>query len=606
MISISSSDIMEDMKKVGKTVGKAISKSAPAKLIKKKIRNYLILTVAPFVLVLFFIFSIVDFLFMSNPVEVNAAENSEMKNYAISSVAKQNVSNLSLNGKKQLSFIDSNGADTSLALKWSDLYAMVILEDSTTKESFNIGKNNDAVKLRFDLIAKDLAPTFVYKQYNTKVTLTRTVKIRDKEGFVTGTKQITTTVSNTPYYGILTANTMYGTTINVYENTKETRTDASGVWTTTSAVLSSSNLTEVNKRLNSYFKKYLNTSDSDIQDTTDIFMNTSAGMYANEENIDWLFGGDSVGGDSSGGGSSGSFSEIPLYLQYDSRWGKVPYGEHNIARSGCGPTALAMIVSGLNGNLGKYDLNHNKALEPNEAGEFSKQAGYNSSSGQGTSWGLFAAGAKVFGINSKAYVPSQQSEVYKQLKAGNPVIASVHAGHFTTGGHLIVLTGVDASGKVTVNDPNYKPGKPKSWDMSLIANEANQFWVYNNPNQVINGNSLTFAATGYTGAANEGGGLGITANGTHIFGKDLRHKYIAVDRNKIKLGSKVYIKVPEAKRFQTMPDGTRVDMNGIYTAVDTGSSIKGYIIDIYFGTGPGYVKLCTNSWGRQSVQVTMK
>ena len=39
--------------------------------------------------------------------------------------------------------------------------------------------------------------------------------------------------------------------------------------------------------------------------------------------------------------------EIPLLLQWDERWGYSVYGDNMIAVNGCGPTAVAMVVSGL-------------------------------------------------------------------------------------------------------------------------------------------------------------------------------------------------------------------------------------------------------------------
>ena len=40
--------------------------------------------------------------------------------------------------------------------------------------------------------------------------------------------------------------------------------------------------------------------------------------------------------------------EIPALIQWDERWGYAPYGSETIiAVSGCGPTALSMVISGL-------------------------------------------------------------------------------------------------------------------------------------------------------------------------------------------------------------------------------------------------------------------
>lgn len=37
--------------------------------------------------------------------------------------------------------------------------------------------------------------------------------------------------------------------------------------------------------------------------------------------------------------------DIPLLLQWDQRWGYADYGNSSIAVSGCGPTALSMVIA---------------------------------------------------------------------------------------------------------------------------------------------------------------------------------------------------------------------------------------------------------------------
>ncbi len=57
-------------------------------------------------------------------------------------------------------------------------------------------------------------------------------------------------------------------------------------------------------------------------------------------------------------------------------------------------------------------------------------------------------------------------------------------GHFTTGGHFIVLRGVTADGKILVADPGSTARSQQKWDLSIILNEANKgasaggpFWI---------------------------------------------------------------------------------------------------------------------------------
>lgn len=296
----------------------------------------------------------------------------------------------------------------------------------------------------------------------------------------------------------------------------------------------------------------------------------------------------------------GISSEIPLFHQWDERWGNIPYGDSGtISTSACGPTSMAMVITGLQGKMEGIDTNGDGIADPAECAAYAVEHGYRVP--DGTAWGYFADIGHKAGLNVREYNVSDYQQVYDELKKGNPVIASMGPGHFTSSGHFIVLVGINSDGTIKVNDPNKQECSDTPWDFeSVIVSEAVQFWAFDNPNRT----SQTFLATAYTGSDNEGGHQ--AANGTELLGKDLRDKLIATDTNIIPMGTRVLIKVPDNVRYQTMPDGETVDMDGYYTAVDTGSAIKGYHIDIYFGTGDDYEKLCTDSWGTQNVQIYLK
>jgi 3D (Asp-Asp-Asp) domain-containing protein len=93
-------------------------------------------------------------------------------------------------------------------------------------------------------------------------------------------------------------------------------------------------------------------------------------------------------------------------------------------------------------------------------------------------------------------------------------------------------------------------------------------------------NTQTFIATAYDLSVQSCGKpighpqYGITSNGTNIAGKTREQAMsIAVDPNVIPLGSQVKITFPEPYTH----------FNGVYTANDTGSAIKGKKIDIFMG-----------------------
>mgnify|MGYP003483381476 FL=1 len=50
-------------------------------------------------------------------------------------------------------------------------------------------------------------------------------------------------------------------------------------------------------------------------------------------------------------------------------------------------------------------------------------------------------------------------------------------GHFTKGGHFIVLTGISEDGRITVADPNSEQRSNQTWDVNTIVNEGKQIWA---------------------------------------------------------------------------------------------------------------------------------
>lgn len=132
---------------------------------------------------------------------------------------------------------------------------------------------------------------------------------------------------------------------------------------------------------------------------------------------------------------------VPLFMQWDERWGYDKYGDGIIGINGCGPTCLSMVAT--------YILKNNY-MNPAWMANFSEESGYVSDSG--TLWALMSSGARKLGLES-IEIPLDENRVYNNLEVGNPIICSVGPGDFTTEGHFIVLAGVE-DGKIIVNDPN--------------------------------------------------------------------------------------------------------------------------------------------------------
>lgn len=171
--------------------------------------------------------------------------------------------------------------------------------------------------------------------------------------------------------------------------------------------------------------------------------------------------------------SAGS-TEVVYYNQLDSRWADILYGKSGtIGESGCGPTALAMIVSTLTGTY----------HDPIEMSEWSVAHGYRCE-GNGSYHSIIPDGARAFGLKAEGASAKDAAKIAEALAQGKLVGAIMSKGHFTSSGHFIVLRGITETGKILVADPVSKRRSEQEWDFEIILNEAQKgagaggpFWI---------------------------------------------------------------------------------------------------------------------------------
>lgn len=156
---------------------------------------------------------------------------------------------------------------------------------------------------------------------------------------------------------------------------------------------------------------------------------------------------------------------MPL-LQYDQRWGYGDYGDSIIAISGCGPTALSMVIAELTGD---------NSITPYKVAKFAESNGYYVS-GVGTTWDLFTEGSKSFGLQASE-LPLTEVSIYNALQSGKPIICSMRPGDFTTIGHIIVLSKIE-NGKIVVYDPNSNERSNKLWDYQTLEHQIRNLWGF--------------------------------------------------------------------------------------------------------------------------------
>lgn len=162
------------------------------------------------------------------------------------------------------------------------------------------------------------------------------------------------------------------------------------------------------------------------------------------------------------------------YLQWDGRWKNVKYSTHTsdqtIGNSGCGPTAMAMILATW----------IDPAITPVEVCDFSIQRGCRTWD-SGTAWSLYPLVFEKY-PQFRKYVATDSVAVLKAaLAEGALAVCSMNSNdnHFwTTGGHFITAIGYDAAGYIYANDPNKSsaPRRQHQDKFRLCMKQAFIFW----------------------------------------------------------------------------------------------------------------------------------
>ena len=158
--------------------------------------------------------------------------------------------------------------------------------------------------------------------------------------------------------------------------------------------------------------------------------------------------------------------DIPLFMQWDERWGYDLYGDNNIGMCGCAPTCLAMVTEG---------MTKNADITPSSVANYAMSNDYYLF-GTGTKWGLFEDYAAMNGLMCTE-LGADTASIYSELEQGHPVICSMSPGTFTTGGHFIVMCGLK-NGEVVINDPNNVELSAKTWNLDGISSEIKNAWAF--------------------------------------------------------------------------------------------------------------------------------
>lgn len=159
---------------------------------------------------------------------------------------------------------------------------------------------------------------------------------------------------------------------------------------------------------------------------------------------------------------TGGAYEVIYFDQTDQRWAEEPYGTDSLGGYGCGPTAMAMVVSTLTGEV----------TDPAQMARYCVDHGYWAKR-QGSYWSIVPGVAEDFGLTCTSLPPEEADEetVFRSLATGSLIVALMGPGHFTNGGHFIILRGVTLDGSILVSDPASQERSLTTWDLELLLEE---------------------------------------------------------------------------------------------------------------------------------------
>lgn len=159
--------------------------------------------------------------------------------------------------------------------------------------------------------------------------------------------------------------------------------------------------------------------------------------------------------------------KCPLFIQWDSRWGYVPYGNYNIGISGCGPTCLSMVL---------YSYLRDESLTPTVLAQKGMDGGYYVP-GAGTAWTYLVNVPQEYGINVKQCQILDEPGMVEWLENGGLLVCSMMPGDFTDTGHFILIREYQ-DGEFFVNDPFSYTNSYKTWDYETLSKQIKQTWCY--------------------------------------------------------------------------------------------------------------------------------
>lgn len=168
-----------------------------------------------------------------------------------------------------------------------------------------------------------------------------------------------------------------------------------------------------------------------------------------------------------GNGTASAYTDdgFVIYDQSDSQWGNELYSTSTITNTGCGPAAMAMIITALTGQV----------VTPSATAAYGQANGTAAPEG-GSNWNIQTVIGSNWGLTS-TQLQSNVAEINQALRDGALIITSGSgANPFSATGHYIVIRGVTSEGKWKIGDSSPGDGIENSmqdWDPEYILGIAN-------------------------------------------------------------------------------------------------------------------------------------
>lgn len=157
---------------------------------------------------------------------------------------------------------------------------------------------------------------------------------------------------------------------------------------------------------------------------------------------------------------TGGSVDVVYFCQSDEEWAQQLYGTDPIGPYGCGPTAMAMAVASMT----------DVETDPAQMAAWAVEHGYWARR-SGSYHSIVMGTARGFGLRAEPITQRTPEELSQVLSAGGIAVALMGRGHFTDGGHFILLRGVTLSGDILVADPNSLEHSLELWEPQLILDE---------------------------------------------------------------------------------------------------------------------------------------